>query len=218
MSNRRVRGVTKTFETVLLAAILAVVIIGVLRPLMGPAGFGLGTGPIFGAPPSIDTTLDAAAVRIDTEPSLPTLQGPVTTGDGIEFAIPTGTTVSVTEPDIQQQLAFVAVPVLSALLTIGVLMLLLQIARTLHDGDPFVAANARRLYMIAGLVGIGGQIAVALQLWSRWTLLTHPQVAPYVLVDQQLSVLPLVAGLGIATAAEVFRQGTILRAEVEGLV
>lgn len=214
----RTRGVARTFETVLLTAIILVAIMGVLRPLVGPAGIGLGTGPTFGAPPNVHATLDAAAVQIETDPPLPTLEGLVTPGDGVEFTIPTGTTISVWDPDIQQRLAFVAVPVLIALLAIGVLSLLRAITRTLHDGDPFVADNARRLYVIAGLVGIGGQIAVALDAWSRWILLTHPQVAPFVVVDLQFTLLPLVAGLGIATAAEVFRQGTLLRADVEGLV
>lgn len=205
-------------EALLVAGIAAVVIFGVIRPAIGPAGFGLGRGPIFGAPPSVEATLDAGAVRIRTIPDLPTLEGTIEPGDGMEFLIPTGTQVVVYVPDLAQRLGFAGVPVLGGLLAVAVLTLLLTITRTLREGDPFVAANARRLYVIAGLVGIGGQSVAGLHAWTRWQVLTHPDVSPYVVLEQDFTLIPLVAGLGIAVAAEVFRQGTRLRDEVEGLV
>lgn len=96
--------------------------------------------------------------------------------------------------------------------------MLLRITHTLRQGDPFVASNARRLYVIAALVGIGGQATLLLSNWGRLGILRHPEVAPYVLTDVSTTIVPLLAGLGIAVAAEVFRQGTRLKAELEGLV
>jgi hypothetical protein len=59
---------------------------------------------------------------------------------------------------------------------------------------------------------------VALRAWGEAAVLAHPTVAPYVLHGTDVSLVPLAVGLGIAVAAEVFRQGAELREEVEGLV
>jgi hypothetical protein len=199
-------------------ALIAVAVFGVIRPAIGPAGLRLGTGPVFGRLPSVEVTLDARNVQISTEPALPTLDGMIEPGDGLELAIPTGTEVVLFVPDLAQRLGFAGAAVAQGLLVMAVLGLLLAVTRSLRRGDPFVAANALRLYLIAGLVGIGGQLVVGLTAWARWQVLTHPDVAPYVVAEHELSFAPLVAGLGIAVAAEVFRQGTRLRDEVEGLV
>jgi hypothetical protein len=210
---------TTALKGLLVAAIVLVAIFGVLRPAVGPAGLGLGTGPIFGAAPTVDVTLDMAAVSVRTDPQLPNLAGrTIERGDGIEFLVPSNTAVVVSHPDLRQGLALVATPVFGGLLTAMVLALLLRIARTLRQGDPFVAINARRLYLIAVLVGIGGQATVLLTAWGRLGILYHPDVAPYVLTDVSTTIVPLFAGLGIAVLAEVFRQGTRLRAELDGLV
>jgi len=206
-------------EGLLVAAIVLVVVFGVLRPAVGPAGLGLGRGPTFGVTPEVNVTLDADAVNITTDPQLPTLDGrTVAVGDGLEFLIPTGTKVAVQIPDLRQRLAFGATPLFGGLLSIAVLVLLLLITRTLRHGDPFVASNARRLYIIAALVGIGGQATVLLTNWGQLGVLHHPDVAPYVITEVSTTFVPLIAGFGIAVAAEIFRQGTRLRAELEGLV
>jgi hypothetical protein len=222
----QVMGVTRSgtftassLEGLLLAAIVVVAVLGVLRSALGPAGLGLGTGPVFGGPPTVEVTLDTATVNIDTDPELPTLADrTIEAGVGTEFLVPTGTKLAVYTPDWRQRLALAGTPVLGGLLGIGVLGLLLHITRTLRRGDPFVASNARRLYVIAALVGIGGQAVVALTAWGRLGILRHPEVAPYVLTDVSTTIVPLLAGFGIAVAAEVFRQGARLKAEVEGLV
>jgi hypothetical protein len=95
---------------------------------------------------------------------------------------------------------------------------LLLLVRSLRRGDPFVPANARRLYLIAAAVGFGGQAVQLLEAWGRSGLVEHPVVAPYLVPDAHLSFMPLLAGLAIAVGAEVFRQGTALREEVECLV
>lgn len=211
-------AVARTFEVTLGVAIVVITVLGVLAPLAGPAALGIGTGPLFGASPSVDATLDARSVAITTDPRLPALSGEVADGDGVEFLVPTGTRVIVYEPDLVQRLAHVGVPVLSALLAIGVLLLLLAITRTLRQGDPFVHDNARRLYAIAALVGIGGQALAVLGGFGRLAILDHPTVAPFVVPELDLTFTPLLVGLGVAVLAEIFRQGTVLRDDVEGLV
>jgi hypothetical protein len=166
----------------------------------------------------VDVTLDMTEVTITTDPALPVAVGTFAPGDAVEFGVPTGSRVRLWYPDLRQRLAFGATPFFGGLLTVAVLFLLLRITQTLREGDPFVPGNARRLYLIAALVGIGGQATALLTTWGKLGVMNHPDVAPYVLVDASTTFLPLLAGLGIAVAAEVFRQGTRLRADVEGLV
>lgn len=211
--------VASTLIEVVLALTLAVVaIFGVVAPLLGPGGFGVGTGPIFGSFPSVAVTLDVPRVAVDTDPDLPVAEGTYAPGEAVEFLIPTRTEVVLLDPDLQQKVALIGAPVLAGVLAIIVLFLLLRVVRSLRHGDPFVPVNTRRLFVIAATVGIGGQLAVLLIAWGKQGVLDHPLVEPYVVRELSASFVPLLAGLGIAVLAEVFRQGTRLRREVEGLV
>lgn len=86
---------------------------------------------------------------------------------------------------------------LGGVLAMGVLFLLLRVVRTLRYGNPFV------LVLIA---------------WGKLAVLEHPVIAPYVIKEFDVSFVPLLAGLGIAVLAEVFRQGARLRRDMAGLV
>jgi hypothetical protein len=214
------RSATTLLELVLVAAIVLTAVLGVVRPLIGPTGLGLGTGPVFGNFPSVEATVDLARVRVLTNPELPTLMGrdEVAPGDALELTIPQITTVGVYDPDLRQFAGLIGSEILTALLTVAVLALLLLIVRTLRRGDPFVPQNARRLYGIAALVGLGGEVVAVIRAWGEAGVLGHPSIAPYVVQDTDITIAPVAVGLAIAVAAEVFRQGAALRDEVEGLV
>jgi hypothetical protein len=221
MSGTKVRrSATTLLEVVLVAGMMLTAVLGVVRPLIGPNGLGIGTGPMFGSYPSVEATVDLAKVRVQTSPELPTVmgQGEIAPGDALELTIPQTTNVGVHDPDLRQFVGLIGSEILAALLTVAVLSLLLLIVRTLRRGDPFVAQNARRLYTIAALVGLGGEAVVVLRAWGEADVLGHPSVAPYVVQSTEISLVPLAVGLPIAVAAEVFRQGAALREEVEGLV
>jgi hypothetical protein len=215
------RSAATLLELVLGVAIVLCAVLGVARPILGPAVLGIGTGPVFGQYPSVPATIDPGEVRIRTEPGLPNLEsrGAIGPGDAVELVLPTRTDVGVYgDLDLRQLLGLVGSEVLTGLVTMAVLVLLLRLVVTLRHGDPFVPANARRLYSIAAVVGIGGQAVVLLEAWGRKGVLEHPAIAPYVFPDVHVSIVPMLAGLGVAVAAEVFRQGAALREDVEGLV
>ena len=220
MTGRVGRSAVVALEGILMVLLVTTAVLGVVRPLVGPTGLGIGSGPVFGGVPQVPATVDAEAVRVETSPELPSLAGAgeVTPGEGLEMTLPTGTSVAVHDPDLGQRLSLTGSEVLGGLVTVAVLVLLLLIVRSLRQGDPFVPANARCLFAIAAVVGVGGQAALLLRAWGEHAVLEHPLVAPYVLEEASVSWLPLVAGLGIAVAAEVFRQGAALREDVEGLV
>ena len=223
MDTTRVNRVSAVvLEGIVVVAMLVVVVLSVVRPIASPAGLQATSSSLFdfNVVASIPVTLSDVQVR--TEPELPDLDGgqfdSFMPGDGLEFYPPTGARVAVFDPDLRQQFGLVGAPVLGGLVTVAVLGLLLLMVRTLRRGDPFIPANGRRLLWIAALVGIGGQAAVLLTAWGRLGILEHPRVAPYVVHDVPISFLPLLAGFGIAILADVFRRGTQLRREVDGLV
>lgn len=220
MAERLSRTAASVAEVVLTGAVILVGLFGVLAPALGPGGLGVGSGSVLGEAPTVAATVDASEVRVETTPGLPHLadRGEIARGEGVEFTAPTGTTVAVYDPDLRQRVGLTGASVLTGLVAALVLAMLLLIVRSLRRGDPFVEVNARRLYVIAAAVGLGAQGAVLLGAWGRAGVLQHPLVAPYVLQEHDVTFLPLFAGLGVAVLAEVFRQGTALRREVEGLV
>jgi len=171
---------------------------------------------------NVEVTLDYPTVLKDPDTNpfrFPALVGVFPRGDALEFLLPTRTRVQVFDPDVRQRVGLIGTPILRGLLAITVLVLLLLMVRTLRLGDPFVPANARRIYAIAATVGIGGPLVDLLGQWGRHGVLDNPRVAPFVVRESyHLSLLPLAIGVAIAVAAEVFRQGISLRADVDGLV
>ena len=108
--------------------------------------------------------------------------------------------------------------VIGSLLLLFVLALLLQMARTLRDGDVFVPRNARRLSTIGLTVLVQALLSPVLP-----TVTTEALVSGTPMADQLPSSITftgeyvLLAFL-ILALGEVFRRGTKLRADTEGLV
>jgi hypothetical protein len=210
-----VRFGTRVLEVVLLLAMASVAGLAVVYPVIGQYGLNIATGPDFTAPP-VPVTL---TVPVTTEPDLPQIgAGAVPEGDGLEIGGPITANVYIVGPALRQRIAVIGPTVLGGLVTVGVLFLLYQLVRSLRQGDPFRRVNARRLLGIAALVGVGGQAAVVLDAWGHRLIVTHPIVAPFVEQDVRLSFVPLLAGLGVAVAAEVFRQGARMREDLAGTV
>jgi hypothetical protein len=113
--------------------------------------------------------------------------------------------------------ALFAADVVRTLTFLIVTILLLQLVRSLRTGDPFTADNARRLVTMALWVAIGGESAEMIQ-----TLGVHLTGAPlfdsWTRLPIVISVRPLVYGVALGVVAAVFRHGTALREESEGLV
>jgi len=103
-----------------------------------------------------------------------------------------------------------------ALILVG-LWLLRNILRTVRDGDPFIAANVRRLRLIGLLFLVGGPLvevvssafeqalASSAGLHGLGTGISFPGGGP-------------IAGIGVFVLAEVFAHGVRLRDEAEGTI
>ncbi|GAA2019464.1 DUF2975 domain-containing protein [Pseudokineococcus marinus] len=185
---------------VLLVVVAAVVAVTeVLRPVLGPAGLGVGRGR-FWSVPLVDARL-APTVEVSTTPPLPVLAGgPYGPGEAVEPFVGE-VSLQLWTPDAAQRLLLVGIPVLAAAVALAVLVQLFRLAGSLAAGDPFSARSRARLRTVALLVGVAGQaVAVAEALVRRWVL-SDDRLAAWVAPDATVSFVPLAVGGVVAVLA-----------------
>jgi Protein of unknown function (DUF2975) len=129
--------------------------------------------------------------------------------------------VTLRHPTPAQLLLSVAVGLLPLLLVAAVLWLLRGLARSVRHGDPFSAANVRRLRRLGLLFLLGYPVMVLVtRLLQDWLVTTLP-VLPLGGIGTTLDVISpiaLLAGLVMFLLAEVFAHGLRLREDVEGTI
>jgi hypothetical protein len=142
---------------------------------------------------------------------------------------PRGTTV-VDQPEVRIHIAHPtkAQTALAAAMDLGPIVLFIAglwllrgVARSVREGDPFVADNVRRLRGI-GFLLVAGSIGVEI-LNSSLRLALENRMPPNPsanLATRGFSIpgTALLAGLGVFILAEVFAHGLRLREDVEGTV
>lgn len=221
---------TVALEAVLVLALLSATVFGLFKTVLSPVALGshvpgvvrdVGSRVLgdryFGEAPSVRTELDQS-VMVSTSPPLYVYgEGEIPDGRG-EFSGPFEAQVNAYTPTTAQRTALLGSGLVESLATILVLLLLLRVVRSLRVGDPFVLANARRLRLIAAAVAVGGTGASLLQNWGEHLVLSDPVIRPLVHEQVHVTLLPVVAGVGILLLAEVFRRGALMRRDLEGLV
>ena len=103
--------------------------------------------------------------------------------------------------------------ILIGLLTLAMMVLwqLRQVFRTLEDGAPFVAGNARRIRWV-GFAMIFGEVfrATAIGFWTYYVALRFESEQMYFGASLDFNLIAIIHGLVILVVAEVFRSGTRL--------
>lgn len=216
------RSAGRVIEALLWAAIALVAVVGIGPVVSAPAGFGPVTIPGFNQLVSVPLPL-ATGVSVAGAPRM--VDGgadgtvdSVTGGPPVEVSGPFEGTLYLWGPTFGQRLTWLAPRVANSALWIAVLALLLQMARGLRAGDPFTPANARRMAAIAWIVAVGGMAAQAVGAWSRWSLIDATSARTIAAHSWNVTFGPLLAGIGLAFLAAIFRAGTRLRDDVAGLV
>jgi hypothetical protein len=102
-------------------------------------------------------------------------------------------------------------------LVVALLWLLRLLLRSVRDGDPFTAANVRRLRAIGFLLAVGAPIA-NLMMYASDQWLASTSTAGELGSSWAVPGAGPVASLGVFVLAEVFAHGARLRADVEGTV
>lgn len=112
---------------------------------------------------------------------------------------------------------------LPGLLTFGLIAagcwLIIAVMATIASGDPFVAANVRRLRLLAALLLIGPMVVLFVDLPVHGALLGSMDLGGLdPAVSLELAWPSFIAGMVVALLAEAFKAGSRLRDDVEGLV
>jgi len=119
-------------------------------------------------------------------------------------------------PNVADFLATTGTNMLEALVALVALYFVLKVLRTVRDGDPFVHANARRLWTAGVVLMAGGGLTSLISQVS--TMVALGRLGDYTTMESSFDLTPVLCGLVLVVLGEVFRQGIKLRADTEGLV
>jgi hypothetical protein len=200
MSIKWSKGDDRALGLVLWLALALVGLFGVVLPAAGVLG-----GPF--------DTVHTREVSLDEPTRVPEVAAGAVTLRGTDRA-----ELVFTDPDLTERVLLVLPLVAGALLLALAIELLRRIARTLRDGDVFVPENARRLTLIALVALVIGLVGPVVQAITTDLLIAETPVRDAVPFEITFSAAPVVLGVLVAALGEVFRRGTVLRADSEGLV
>jgi len=196
--------------------------------LIGPYGWGVDVPRLGGSVPEGVFVMHADGVlagipEVGTDLSWAnTSEGAVDVSTGlpaVELSGPYTAVANFLNPSRLEQSAYVVIGALTPILVAVVLWILLRVVSSVGHGSPFTEANARRLWFLAGLIGIGGTVASAANGWLDSFLISRSAAAPAFRTSQvSLEAWPLLVGLLVAVVAFTWNHGVALEKDTEGLV
>lgn len=184
-------------------------------------GLGILLGLVFVAAAVVDVVLpllrwagsEGIPVPFVSEVTVPELDDAGTTYGVAQYD------VTLADPTTGQRL----LDLVPGLMTVGLIAagcwLIIAVMGTIASGDPFVAANVRRLRRLAALLLIGPIVVFFVDLPVNGALLSSVDLGG---LDPATFLEPawpaFVAGMVVALLAEAFKAGSRLRDDVDGLV
>ncbi|WP_019980207.1 MULTISPECIES: DUF2975 domain-containing protein [unclassified Streptomyces] len=194
----------RLLEAVLaLAAVLAGVF-GILIPVLGVAD-------------AIDP-VDTRGVEIGSASRVPADVTASTGGHGMSLTGTHRADLVLAHPGFGERLLLALPGLVGSVLLLLALFLLLRIAGTLRDGDVFVPENARRLSVIGLAALVQAVLSPLLPALTTQLLVRGTPLADEIPFTVTFTGEYLLLGFLVLALAEVFRRGTKLRADTEGLV
>jgi hypothetical protein len=143
----------------------------------------------------------------------------------VSVAAPPEVVVEFHDPTALERLLLAAPGLLGTAAVLVVLFMVLRLVRSLDRGEPFVAANVRRVYAIAYTVLVGSLAVPVAGAVCDSVLRSRALGADGLVLTAGLlggrggiSLALVLTGFLLAALAEVFRRGARLREDVEGLV
>ena len=195
---------SRLLEAALGLAALLDAVFGVLIPALGVVGL-------------IDP-VDTREVKPETATRVPGTVTDAVAGHGMTLTGTHRADLVLAHPDLGQRLLLALPDVVGSLLLLLVLVLLLQMTRTLRDGDVFVPKNARRLSVIGLTVLVQAVLSPVLPSLTTEALVSGTPMADQVPFSVTFTGEYVLLAFLILALGEVFRRGTKLRADTEGLV
>lgn len=222
------RAVLVNATRVLLMAGIAVQVWIALSFLIGPYGLGVGIPRYDGWIPEGVFLMHAdgvLAVIPDVDIDLAwsnTSEGAADVSTGlpaVELTGPYTASVSILNPTSGEQFAYVAIGALVPILAAVVLWVLLRVVSSVGRGSPFTETNAKRMWVLAGLTGLGGTIASFASNWVDAYLIARSAAAPAFQTSQAtFEIWPLLVGLLVGVIALTWGRGIALEKDTEGLI
>ncbi|MGX9886766.1 DUF2975 domain-containing protein [Streptomyces sp. NPDC002276] len=194
----------RLLEVALGLAALLDVVFGVLLPVLGVIGL-------------IDP-VDTREVRAETATRIPDTVTDAVAGHGMTLTGTHRADLAFAHPDLGQRLLLALPDVVGGLLLLLVLVLLTRMAGTLRDGDVFVPRNARRLSVIGLTVLVQAVLSPVLPAFTTQALVSGTPMAEQIPFSVTFTGEYVLLAFLILALGEVFRRGTKLRADTEGLV
>lgn len=191
-------------EAALGLAVVLVSAFGVLLPALGVAG--------------LMDPMDTREVEPETAAQVPGTVTDAVTGHGMTLTGTHRADLVFADPDLGQRLLLALPEIVGSLLLLLILALLFKMARTLRGGDAFVPVNARRLSVIGLTVLVQAALAPVLLALTTEILVSGTLMAEQVPFSATFTGEYVLLAFLILALGEVFRRGTKLRADTEGLV
>lgn len=213
---------------VLLAAAIAVEVWVALSFLIGPWGLGVDVPRVGGWVPEGIFQMHAEGVLAEP-PEVDIDLAWVNTSDGatdvstglpaVELSGPSTATVGMLNSTRGEQFAYVTIGALVPALAAVVLWVLLRVVSSVSKASPFTETNAKRMWFLAALIGVGGTLASFAHNWVDAYLISQSAAAPAFQTSQVTSeVWPLLVGLVVGVIALTWDRGVALERDTEGLI
>jgi len=136
----------------------------------------------------------------------------------VEVGEPLTLTASMLDPTPSQRVIWLVWRTSGPLLFLLVAWPIRKMARSARVGDPFTAANERRLWVIAGLVSIGGTIVTMIAGSAETIIMGQSAAADLFAIEFEISFLPIAAGLFISALASIWHVGVAMRNELDATI
>ncbi|PZH16893.1 DUF2975 domain-containing protein [Streptomyces sp. NTH33] len=195
---------SRLLEAALGLAAVLVGVFGMLLPALGVAGL---VDPV-----------DTREVETGTATRVPGAVTDAAAGHGMTLTGAHQADLVLTDPGLSQRLLLAVPEFTGSLLLLLILVLLLRMARTLRDGDVFVPENARRLSVMGLTVLVQAVLSPVLTAVTTQALVGSTPMADHILFSATFSGKYVLLAFLVLALGEVFRRGTKLRADTEGLV
>ena len=208
-------GVIKWFEGLLLVGMivmcLSIVAIVLSKPAMGLVG---NDDPVVDAEPSFPIDFGDQVPPMASNDGVPvaTSQPPVKVGG------PTAARFIFLAPSPAQRAVCLIWAVSGPLLIRAGLWLVYSIVRSARAGNPFVARNERRLWMLAALIAGGGTAYSFFSGVAAMLMFRGSTAAGLTETAFTISFLPIIVGSGVAALASVWHAGVALQDDVAGMI
>jgi len=137
----------------------------------------------------------------------------------VELSGPYTASVNILNPTRGEQFAYVAVGAFVPALAAVVLWVLLRIVSSVDRATPFTATNAKRMWFLSAMIGLGGTLASFASNWVDTYLIARSAAAPAFQTSQvTFEIWPLLVGLLVGVIALTWDRGIVLEKDTEGLI